>query len=97
MPILPFGSSSNISRSRRFLSFTKIIGCPHQVTAMSLPQLCCLNEAAPFRLPHLMLNNEATAMRLPQLCCLNDAAPFRLPHLMLNNEATLMRMHAPIS
>ena len=48
-----FGSSSSISILGMVPHFTENIGCPHEATALRLPQL--------------LLNNEATSMRLPQL------------------------------
>ena len=50
--------------SGEFLKFTKIIINPHSTNQ---PHLCCLNEAATFRLPQLLLRNEIPLMTLPKL------------------------------
>ena len=67
LPILPFSSSSKISRLGRFLNFTKKIGRLYEATAINLTQLWCLNEAVTIKLTHLLLNNKATSKRLPCL------------------------------
>ena len=60
LPILPFGSSSNISRLGGFLDLAEKILRPHEATAINLPQLSCLNEAATIKLHQQLLDNEAT-------------------------------------
>ena len=67
LPILPFCSSSKISRLGGFLNFTEKISRPHEAIAINLPQCCCLYEASTIKLPELLLNNEATSKRLTQL------------------------------
>ena len=50
-----------------FLNYTAILGLPHEVIALNLPQLFCLLEAANIKLLHVLLKTEVTPKRLPQL------------------------------
>ena len=59
-PIFLFGSSSKA----KVTQFYRDKRLPHEATVMRIPQLCCLNEAALFRLHWLLMNNEAFSISI---------------------------------